>query len=190
MLSISGAVLASPEGGAPPPNVLGVPMDEFIIGLVAFLVVFFVLGKFALPKISEALKKRTEAIEGGIQRAEEAEAKANGMLDQYQRKISGAHDEAAAIRAKAESDGRQIVSDAKAQAEVERAAITTRAEAQLGAERTQTVAALRRDVGGMAVDLAGRIVGEALQDDARAKAVVDRFIAELEHAAAKAGQPG
>ncbi|MDP4013597.1 MAG: F0F1 ATP synthase subunit B [Candidatus Nanopelagicales bacterium] len=188
MLSISAVVLASSEGSAPPPNVLGVPMDEFIVGMAAFLIVFGVLAKFALPSISEALKKRTDAIEGGLKRAEEAETAAKGMLDQYQNKIAGAHDEAAGIRAKAESDGRQIVGDAKAQAEVERAAIAARAEAQLGAERTQTLAALRRDVGGMAVDLAGRIVGEAMQDDKRANAVVDRFIAELERVATESGQ--
>ena len=99
--------------------------------------------------------------------------------------MAGAQDEAANIRAKAEADGRAIVEEAKAQAETERAVIAQRGEAQLTAERSQAVASLRQDVGGLAVNLAGRIVGESLDDDVRARAVVDRFIADLEQSTAK-----
>lgn len=106
------------------------------------------------------------------------------MLARYREQIAGAHEEAADIRAKAEADGKAIVAEARAQAEAERASIAQRGEAQLAAERTQTVATLRSDVGGIAMDLAGRIVGESLAEDQRARSVVERFIAELEQAAA------
>jgi len=171
----------SSEGGETP-NVLGVPLDEFILGLVAFSIVLIVMAKVALPSIKKALEERTDAIEGGLQRAAEAETEANKLLDDYKQQISGAQDEAAAIRAKAEADGKTIVAEAKSQAELERAAIAQRAEAQLVAERSQTVASLRQDVGGIAVDLAGRIVGATLEDDDRANAVVDEFITGLEEA--------
>ena len=78
-----------------------------------------------------------------------------------------------------------FLNQARQQAEVERSTIAARGEAQLDAERSQTLSALRQDVGGMAVDLAGRIVGESLSDDARSQAVVDRFIADLEAAPAE-----
>ena len=172
----------SSEGGETP-NVLGVPLDEFILGLVAFSIVLIVMAKVALPSIQKALAERTDAIEGGLQRAAAAETEANKLLDDYKQQISGAQDEAAAIRAKAEADGKTIVAEAKSQAELERAAIAQRAEAQLAAERSQTVASLRQDVGGIAVDLAGRIVGATLEDDERANAVVDEFITGLEEAA-------
>jgi F-type H+-transporting ATPase subunit b len=164
--------------------VLAVPLDEFILGLVAFFIVFGVLGKFALPKISQTLKDRADAIEGGIERAAQKEAEAQAVLDQYRERISHAHGEAADIRAKAEADAKQILADARSEAEAERAAIAARGEAQLAAERSQTLASLKQDVGGLAVDLASRVVGESLQDDARSQAVVDRFLTDLETTAA------
>ena len=48
------------------------------------------------------------------------------------------------------------------------------------AERTAAVSSLLTEIGGLATTLAGRIVGESLDDDARARRTVDRFIADLE----------
>ena len=182
MIALSGVIgAAGAEGDTP--SVLAVPLDEFILGLVAFFIVFGVLGKFALPKISQTLKDRADAIEGGIERAAAKEAEAQAMLERYQERISNAHGEAADIRAKAESEAKQIIVEARSQAETERAAIAARGEAQLAAERTQALASLKQDVGGLAVDLASRVVGESLDDDTRSQAVVDRFLADLESAA-------
>lgn len=180
------AIQAASEGDSP--SVLGTPLDELIMGTVAFLIVLFVLAYLALPPIRKALAERTDTIEGGVQRAEEMQAEAKKMMADYKEQIAGAQDEAAGIRAKAESDGKAIVEAAKSQAEDERAAIAQRGAAQLEAEKSQTLASLRQDVGGLAVELAGKIVGESLDDDARARAVVDRFISDLEaQAAAKGG---
>ncbi len=181
-LLASVALPLSSEGGETP-SVLGTPLDILILGTVAFAIVLIAMAKLALPSIKKALEERTDAIEGGLKRAAAAETEANALLDDYKQQISGAQDEAAAIRAKAEADGKTIVAEAKSQAELERAAIAQRAEAQLAAERSQTVASLRQDVGGIAVDLAGRIVGATLEDDERANAVVDEFITGLEQAA-------
>ena len=184
MSALQGVITAA-GGEGDSPSVLAVPLDEFILGLVAFFIVFGLLAKVALPKIAQTLKDRADAIEGGLERAAKAEADAQAMLEQYREKIAGAHEEAADIRAKAEVDGKAIIAEARNQAESDRAAIAARGEAQLAAERTQTLASLKQDVGGLAVDLASRIVGESLADDARSQAVVDRFIADLEAAAAK-----
>lgn len=181
-LLASVALPLSSEGGETP-SVLGTPLDILILGTVAFAIVLIAMAKLALPSIKKALEERTDAIEGGLKRAAAAETEANALLDDYKQQISGAQDEAAAIRAKAEADGKTIVAEAKSQAELERAAIAQRAEAQLAAERSQTVASLRQDVGGIAVDLAGRIVGATLEDDERANAVVNEFITGLEEAA-------
>jgi len=184
VISVVTAVSAA-GGEGETPSVLAIPPDELILGVVAFLIVFLALWKLALPSIVKTLKERTDAIEGGIQRASDAEAAANATLEEYKDKIAGAQDEAATIRAKAEADGRAIIQEAKTKAEQESNAIAQRGVAQLAAERSQTVASLRQDVGGLAVNLAGRIVGESLTDDNRARGVVDRFIADLEASAEK-----
>jgi F-type H+-transporting ATPase subunit b len=67
---------------------------------------------------------------------------------------------------------------AAAHEESERIAAAGRA--QLAAQRSQIVAELRGDLGRVSVELAGRIVGESLEDEARQRRTVERFLAELE----------
>ena len=171
-------------------NVLALPVYEMIIALLAFAIVFGALAKFALPGIKKTLEERTEAIEGGLQRAEDAQAEASRTLEEYKAQLAAAREEAAAIRAQAQSDRTAIVEEARTEAAAAAAAVTARAEAQMAAERSATMATLKRDVGAMAVDLAGKVVGESLTDDARAQATVERFIADLEAQAESAGQAG
>jgi F-type H+-transporting ATPase subunit b len=168
-------------------NVLLPPLDELIIGLVAFLIVFGALAKLALPGIRKALEERTAAIEGGIARAEQREAEANALYEQYQAQLAEARTEAAQIRAQAQADKLAMVEEAKREAAEAAAQVTARADAAIVAEKASTMASLRRDVGTLAVSLAGKVVGESLEDDARARATVDRFIADLEAQASAAG---
>ncbi len=172
------------EGGT---NVLAVPLDELIIGLVAFFIVFYALSKLALPGIRKALDERTAAIEGGIARAEEREAEASALYEKYQAQLAEARTEAAQIRTAAQADKAAMIDEARREATEAAAAVTARAEAAIAAERASTVASLRREVGTLAVSLAGKVVGESLEDDARARATVDRFIADLEAQASAAG---
>jgi F-type H+-transporting ATPase subunit b len=157
-----------------------VPLAELVLGLIAFFVVFGALAKLALPGIRKALEERTAAIEGGIARAEEREAEATAMYEQYQAQLAEARAEAAQIRAAAQAEKQAMIEEARAEAAAAAAAVTARAEAAIEAERASTVASLRREVGTLAVSLAGKVVGESLEDDARARATVDRFIADLE----------
>ena len=165
-------------------NVLLPPLDELILGLVAFIIVFAALSTLALPGIRKALEERTAAIEGGLARAEAREAEADALYAAYQAQLAEARTEAAQIRAQAQSDKLAMVEEAKREAGEAAAAVTARADAAITAERASTVASLHREVGALAVTLAGKVVGESLEDDARARATIDRFIADLESQAA------
>ncbi|NUR24285.1 MAG: F0F1 ATP synthase subunit B, partial [Catenulispora sp.] len=57
--------------------------QELIVGTVAFLVLCWVLMKYVFPVMEKTFQARVDAIEGGIQRAEAAQAEANALLDQY-----------------------------------------------------------------------------------------------------------
>jgi F-type H+-transporting ATPase subunit b len=72
------------------------------------------------------------------------------------------------------------VAEMREQAQAEAARIVEHAHAQIEAERQQAVTSLRTEVGSLATVLAGRIVGESLDDEARQSRVVERFLAELE----------
>ncbi len=155
-------------------------LPELIIGAVAFLIVFGVLGKLLLPRIQKALQERTEKIEGGLQRAEEAQAEAQRVLEQYRQQLADARHEASRLREEAKEQGAQIIAEMREQAQAEARRLTEAANAQIEAERQQALTSLRAEVGTLATDLAGRIVGESLQDEARQSRVVDRFLDDLE----------
>lgn len=169
------------------PSVLAVPIDELVIGTIAFFVVFGVLAKVALPNIKKTLTARTEAIEGGIRKAEEAQAEAQKALEEYRAALASAREEAAAIRTQAQADRAAIVEEARSEARAAAAAVTAQAEAQLALERSQAQAQLTRQVGDVAMVLAGKIVGQSLTDDARVSATVDAFLADLESQAGSTG---
>jgi F-type H+-transporting ATPase subunit b len=156
---------------------------EIILGLVVLGLVYVLVSKFVVPNFEKAYAERTAAIEGGIEEAQAAQKEAKAALDQYTEQLAGARHEAAAIREEAKEQGAQIIAELRAQAQAEAERITLTAHAQVEAERAQVLAQLKGEVGSMATQLAGRIVGESLDDDARQKRTVERFIAELEESA-------
>ena len=155
-------------------------LTELIIGSVAFLLVFGTLGKLLLPRIQQTLRERTDQIEGGLERAEEAQAEANRVLEQYRQQLADARHEAARLREEAKEQGAQIIAEMRQEAQAEARRLTEAAQAQIEAERQQALTSLRAEVGALATDLAGRIVGESLQDEARQSRVVDRFLDDLD----------
>ena len=159
---------------------------EFIIGTVAFLIVFILLARVLMPRISKTLEERSDAIEGGLKRAETAQAEANEVLDQYRAQLAEARHEAARLREQAREEAAQMVAQGRADGAAERERIIATAAAQVDADRQQALHALRAEVGTLAVELASKIVGESLADEARQSRMVDRFLADLEGTGAAA----
>jgi F-type H+-transporting ATPase subunit b len=185
------AVVASGEAGAEEmPSVLSVPIDELIIGIIAFLIVFGGLAKFALPNVKKVLEERADAIEGGIERAAKAEAEAKELAEQYRAQLAAAREEASAIRTQAQADRSAIIEEARTEARAAAQAVTAQADAQLAADRSQATSALTRQIGELSVTLAGKVVGQSLSDDARVRQTVEDFIADLERQAASNGSAG
>ena len=153
---------------------------EFIIGTILFLIVFGMLAKVLLPRATKMLAERTDQIEGGLARSEEAQAEAKALLDQYRQQLDDARRDAARLREEAREQGAQIIAEMREQAQAEARRITDAAQAQIEAERQQALTSLRTEVGTLATNLASRIVGESLTDEARQSRMVDRFLDELE----------
>jgi F-type H+-transporting ATPase subunit b len=153
---------------------------EVIWGGIAFLIVFVALWKLLLPRITAVLEERTEKIEGGLQKAEELQTDAKRTLEQYQAQLAEARHEAARLREEAREQGAGIIAEMREQAQAEARRITEAAQVQIAADRQQAFASLRAEIGTMSVQLASKIVGESLDDEARQSRVVDRFLTELE----------
>jgi len=164
----------------PNPNPLIPDLSELIIGALAFAVVFVILWRVLLPRIQQTLTERTDAIEGGLKRAEEAQTEAKQTLEQYQAQLAEARHDASRLRQDAQEEGARILAELRAQGEAERQRLVAAAHEQIEADRAQAIQALRTEMGSLAVELASRVVGEALDEDARQRRVVDRFLEELE----------
>ena len=136
--------------------------------------------KFVFPRMNATFEARVDAIEGGIARAEQRQEEANALFEQYKAQLAEARTEAARIRDDARNDAEGIRRDVLTKAREESDRIIAAGRAQLSAERASIVRELRSDIGSLAVDLAGRIVGESLTDEARQRGTVDRFLAELD----------
>jgi F-type H+-transporting ATPase subunit b len=168
-------------------NPLLPPVGEIIVGTITFAILCLVLFKFVVPRFEQVFRARREAIEGGIERAEAMQAEAKAALEQYRAQLAEARNEAAQIRDRARAEGQQILEELRTQAQEESARIVARGEEQLATARQQVVNELRGQIGTLAVDLAGRVVGESLADDVRRRGTVDRFLAELDDMAPAEG---
>ena len=159
------------------PLIPGLP--ELIVGIVTFGIIFFALWKVLLPRLNKTLEERTDKIEGGLQRAEEAQAEADATLAKYREQLAEARHEAARLREEAREQGAQIIAEMREQANAEGRRL-------IEADRQQALQSLKAEVGGLAVDLASRVVGESLTDEARQRRIVERFLDELDQQAESA----
>jgi F-type H+-transporting ATPase subunit b len=157
-----------------------VPNGTYLVELVAFAILVWIFGKYLIPPINKAMTARQEAIRTEFAELDEAKASAREAEAEYKEQLNNAKHEAARIREDAREHGAQIVQDAREKAQVEADRIIEHAHAQIEADRKSAFASLRRDVGSLATTLAGRIVGESMDDDERQGRVVERFLADLE----------
>lgn len=180
---MSAPMIPTAEGGsgfwATVAPIIPHPM-EFFFGLVVFAIIYVFVAKKIVPRLEQIYAERTAAIEGGINKAEEAQAQAQAALEQYNAQLLEAREEAGRIREDAKQQGAQIIAELREKAQAEASRITESASKQIEAERQQAIVQLRGEVGRLSTDLASRIVGESLEDEARQSGVVERFLAELE----------
>lgn len=155
-------------------------LTELIIGTIAFLIVFALLSRVLMPRIATTLAERTDRIEGGLKRADDAQAEAARVLAEYKEKLAEARHEASRLREQAKEEGAQIIAQMREEAQAQADRVKAAAQSQLEAERQQAITSLRAEVGALAIELASRIVGESLADEARLQRTVDRFLAEMD----------
>ncbi|MCY7373492.1 MAG: F0F1 ATP synthase subunit B [Spirochaetaceae bacterium] len=162
------------------PNPLLPHLSELIVGSIAFALLLGFLSWKVFPVFEKTFSERRDAIEGGMERAKTAEEEAKETLAQYREQLADARHEAARLRETAREQGAAIIVEMREKAQSEAERLTEQAHQQIEADKSQALNQLRTEVGTLATVLAGRIVGESLEDDARQRRVVDRFLSELE----------
>ncbi|MFZ9780754.1 MAG: F0F1 ATP synthase subunit B [Candidatus Nanopelagicaceae bacterium] len=153
---------------------------EIIVGFIAFSLLYMVLRRAVVPRFEKAFAERTDAIQGGMERAEKAQIEAEAALKQYKAQLQDARGEAASIRDEARAQGAAIIEEMRVKAQEEATRIAASAQAAIESERQAALTSLRNEVGTLATQLASKIVGEALDDQVRQSRIVDRFLEDLE----------
>jgi len=152
--------------------------NELLVGAIAFAILFFFMWKWVLPRVSAILEERREKIQGELERAEEARVAADRELTEYRAKLANAREESNRIIEEARKTAEQLRRDLQGKAEQEAQATVVRAQEEIRAERDRVFQELRAQVGEIAVDLAGRIVGESLDRERHAK-LIDDYISAV-----------
>ncbi len=153
---------------------------DIVWSVVCIAIIGVIFYKYVIPRLIKVLDERTDKIEGGIQRAEAAQEEAQLTLQRYQQQLADARLEAARIREDARAQGQQILAQMRVEAQAESDRIVAAGHSQLEAQRQQILTELRAEVGRTAVDLAEKIIGQSVSDEAKQAASIDRFLSELD----------
>ncbi len=180
MLSNYLMAAAAPEESATSHNIFLPGLPDIFWSVVVLLLIGVTMYRYVLPTFKKVLDERAELIEGGISKAEEAQAQAAIALEEYTSQLREARAQAAKIRDDARHEAAQIIADGREKAFRDAERIAESSLKQLSAERQQAVVTLHAEIAGLATELASKIVGESLADDARQQRVIDSFLDELE----------
>ncbi len=139
----------------------------FVVELMAFVIVLGVLWRYVIPPVQQAMNARQELARQLVSDSAEARQLLEKAQTAYQSAMAEARHDAAQLRARAQQQRREIVAGASTEAQVE-------------AERRQAIGQLKTELGSLAVDLAEKILGEALADSQRQERLIERFLSEIE----------
>ncbi len=145
---------------------------------VSFLVVLFLLAKFAWKPILGAVKQREENIENALQAAEKAQAEMEKLNAKNEELLVQAREERDALISEAKEAREKMISEAKTTANAEAEKIMTSAKASIEIEKRAAIAELKNTVGALSLDIAEKVVREKLSDDNKQKELVEKLVAE------------
>ena len=151
---------------------------ELLVGLVAFAILFFFMGKWVLPRVNVLLEERRKQIQGQLESAEQTRQEADRLLADYRQQLANARDSANQIIEEARTTADQLRRDIEAKAEEESRNTVVRAQEEIRAERDRVFQELRSQVADIAVELAERVVGASLDKTAHER-LIDEYIQQV-----------
>lgn len=152
-------------------------MMEFIPMLIAFIILWIILGKFGWPAFNGMLEKRENTIREALKKSEEAQIESERILAEYKTQLADAKAQSSQIVAEARATAEAVKADITAKAQAEAADMIAKAKVAIEAEKKQAVAELQASVADVSVDVAARLIGEDLADDEHRK-IIERYVSE------------
>ncbi len=152
--------------------------DELVWGSISFLLLVFLMRKFAYPAIKKGMEARADRIRADLDAAESAKTEAVSTLDSYKAQLADAKAEAARIIEEARQSADALKRDQEARLQTELAEARARAASDIEAAKAQATADLRGELAQLAVGAASAVVGKNL-DPATQSQLVEDYISSV-----------
>jgi len=145
---------------------------------IAFVIVVFVLKKFAIPGITEALDKRNEQIEGDLKNAELTRDEADKMLAEYKSQLNEARTEAKKIIDEGKALGENLRQETIVKAQEEANQLIKRAQEEIGREKDKAIKELQSQIADISLEVASKVIQKTLSKEEHDK-LIDDYVAEV-----------
>lgn len=133
--------------------------------IISFGILLWVLSKFAIPPIVEALDTRERKIRETIEQAEQSQSTAEQRLQDYDTKLRGAAQEAEAILAEAKTKAQRLLEENEQRLRVESDRIKAETTQEIDRERRKALQDIRGEAANLALLVAEKVLSRSLSDD-------------------------
>ncbi len=145
-------------------NLLTPAFGLLIWTLLAFLIVFFILKKFAWPAIIGGLKKREESIADSLATAEKVRAEMSQLKSENEALLAKAREERGQMLKEARETKDKIINEAKEQAKLEANKIITDAQAAINTQKMAALTEVKNQMGKLVIEVSEKVLRKELED--------------------------
>ena len=151
----------------------------FIWSTVAFLILFFLLSKFAWKPIVKALDERERSIEDALTKAEMAKAEMAKLISENEDLLKEARLERDHILKEAKEIKDQMINDAKDQAKAEGAKLIEKAKTEITNQKLAAMAEIKNQVSGLSIEIAEKVLRKQFEDQGKHQPLVNDLLKEV-----------
>jgi F-type H+-transporting ATPase subunit b len=145
---------------------------------ITFLLVLFLLSKFAWKPIMSSLKEREETIEGALRSAEQAKQEMLKLKADNEKLLDEARVERDAMLKKAQQTAEIIVEEAKEKASAESSKIVENAKLTIQQERQAAMETIRKQVASLSIEIAEKLLRNQLKEEKAQRDLVNQMVRE------------
>lgn len=154
------------------------------IGLIvwqtlAFLLLVFLLGKFAWKPVLKSIHERERSIDDALEAAKKAKEEMARLTNENEALLKQARAERDVILKEAKQLKDQIVSDAKASAQTEGAKLIEKAKQEIDSQKTAALAEVKNQVAELSLQIAEKVLNKQLEDQKKQEALVSDLLKEV-----------
>ena len=157
---------------------IGTIIGDFILIAGSFLLLIFLVKKYAWGNITSVLDERAEKISSDIDGAEEARKKAEELASKREAELAGSRTEAKTIIENAKETAEKSKADILAEAKLEAGRLKEKANQEIAQNKAEALQSVKGDVADLTISLAGKIISQNLDSQAH-KALIDQYIDQL-----------